>query len=306
MAQFSRRQFLHLAGVTLLAAHLPGFAALAEAAASAPAVAVQQGRTLLPASVHARPSADAAVVGRLWPDSIVPLADASAGWYRTAGGFVERGAVQPVARRSPTEAAPAPAPPFWAEVAGPVAAVRRWCAADAPLVARIGHGGTAQVVAAPPPGAAGGPPWYGLADGAGALLGWTQTAQWRPVRPEAEGEGAALRLEIARRDSQLTVFVGERPALRAPVAAGARLEPGRYPLRRARVAGPPLALVEYGDGALYGAPWQLDLGGQYWLTGAYWHNRFGGWAPGPDVQVPPFLARWLYAQTGPGSAADIR
>lgn len=304
MAQFSRRQFLHLAGVTLLATRLPGFTALAEAATSTPEFAVQQGRTLLPASVHARPSANATVADRLWPDSIVTLAGASAGWYRTASGFVERGAIQPVARHSPTEAAPASTPPFWAEVAGPVAAVRRWCAADAPLVTRIGHGGTARIIAAPPPGAASGPSWYGLADDTGALLGWTQAAHWQPVHLEAEG--ATLRLEIARRDSQLTVFVGGRPALRAPIAAGSRLEPGAYPLSRARIAGAPLALVEYGDDALYGAPWQLDLGGQYRLTGAYWHNRFGGWAPGPDVQVPPFLARWLYAQTGPGSVVYIR
>lgn len=37
-------------------------------------------------------------------------------------------------------------PIFWAEVAGPVAAVRQWCAADAPFVTRIGHGGVAQII----------------------------------------------------------------------------------------------------------------------------------------------------------------
>lgn len=304
MTQLSRRQFLHLAGVTLLAAHLPDAAALIGAAAdAAPELTAQQGRALLAASVHARPHAAAPVTGRLWPDSVVTIADAGAGWYRVAGGFVERGALQPVACCQPAGPVVAPTPPFWAEVAGPVAAVRGWCAADAPLITRIGHGGTAQVIAAPPPGAASAPRWYGLADEAGALLGWAQAAQWQPaqVRPG----GAALRLEITRRH-QLAVFVGERPALRAAVAAGTRLKPGTYPLRRARIAGPPLALVEYDSAALHGAPWQLDLGEQYRLTGAYWHNRFGGWAPGPDIQVPPFLARWLYQQAGPDSVVRIR
>jgi hypothetical protein len=204
----------------------------------------------------------------------------------------------------PPEPATAPEPPFWAEVSGPAAAVRQWCAADAPLVARIGHGGTAQVIRRLPPGSPGASPWYALAAADGSLLGWTQTAHWQPVRL-AEND-SALHLELTRSDRQLTVFAGTRPVLRAAAAAGAPLQPGAYPLRRASVAGPPLALVEYDHHALYGAPWQLDLGGRYRLTGAYWHNRFGGDAPGPDIQVPPFLARWLYAQAGTGSVINIR
>ena len=30
------------------------------------------------------------------------------------------------------------------------------------------------------------------------------------------------------------------------------------------------------------------------LMGIYWHNRFGDSLPGPDIQVTPLLARWLY------------
>lgn len=303
MAKFSRRQFMQFAGVTLLAGHLPAAELLARPAASVPELTAQHGRVLLPAAVHAQPRADARVVSQLWPDSLISIVDVRGSWYRAGGGFVPRSAVQPVLLSQPARDLSQPACPFWAEVSGPVAAVRHWCAADAPLVTRIGHGGTGKIVAALSPGEPNAPFWYALAGEDHELLGWTQAAHWQPA-PSLE-QGAALSLEIARSSRQLTVFVESRPALRAAIAAGAELKPGTYPLRRTRVAGPPLALVEYGQ-TLHGAPWQLSLNDQYSLTGAYWHNRFGDYAPGPAIQVPPFLARWLYAHAGADSMVYIR
>ncbi len=65
----------------------------------------------------------------------------------------------------------------WIEVVAPVAAVRQWCAPDAPLVTRIGHGGIVRVIDRLP----GDTLWYGIASETGDLLGWSQAAHWKPV-----------------------------------------------------------------------------------------------------------------------------
>jgi len=303
LAEFSRRRFLQLVGITLLAPQLPAFEAFTLEGVDMRELKAQHGRALLAALVHTRPAYESPIAGRLWPDSVVPITDGPAGWYRVRAGYAPRAALQPMAPVNLVRgSAPRPVP-FWAEVVGPAAAVRRWCAADAPLVTRIGHGGTARVISVLGPGEQGGPHWYALAAGNNELIGWSQAALWQPV--DVPDDAAPLRLEVERRRHQLVVLAGGRPALRAAVAVDAALQPGEYALRRGPIAGPPLAL-ENCDTVLFGVPWQLELGEQHSLTGAYWHNRFGDCAPGPAVQVPPFLARWLYAQAGEGSAVQIR
>ncbi|MGQ9887795.1 MAG: hypothetical protein ACUVSX_04825 [Aggregatilineales bacterium] len=303
MAEFSRRRFLQLVGISLLAPQLPAFEAFALEEADTRELKAQHGRALLAAPVHAWPAHESPIIGQLWPDSVIPIADGPAGWYRVGAGYAPRAALQPIVPVNPVRgSAPRPAP-FWAEVTGPAAAVRQWCAADAPLVTRIGHGGTARVIGVLGPGEQGGPHWYALAAGNNALLGWSQAALWQPI--EVPDDAAPLRLEIERRRHQLVVLVDDRPALRATITVDAALQPGEYAFRRGLIAGPPLAL-EHCDTVLFGVPWQLELDNQHSLTGAYWHNRFGHCAPGPAVQVPPFLARWLYAQAGEGSTVKIR
>ena len=293
---------MQLVGVALLAQQSLAFEAFTLAGLDIRELKAQHGRALLAAPVHARPAHESPVAGRLWPDSVVPITDGPKGWYRVSMGYALRSALQPIAPINPARSLPPQPAPFWAEVIGPVAAVRSWCDADAPLVTRIGHGGTARVIRVMQPGEQGAPQWYAVAAGADEPLGWSQAALWQPV--DVPDCTTALRLEIEQRQRQLLVLAGDRPVLRAVIAVNAVLEPGKYALRRGPIAGPSLALENEGA-ALFGVPWQLLLGERHSLTGAYWHNRFGDRVPGPAVQVPPFLARWLYAQTGEGSAALI-
>lgn len=303
MSEFSRRRFLQLLGITLLVPQLPAFEAFAPSSATVHTVEAQHGRALFAAPVYAQPSYRSPLVGQLWPDSVIPIAAGPAGWYRVNGGYAPRNAFQPIAPVSAEHTSAVQAVPFWAEVVGPVAVVRLWCAADAPLVTRIGHGGTARVISVLPPSEQGAPTWYALAADGDELLGWSQAALWQPV--EIPNCTASLRLEVERRRRQLLVLAGDHPVLRAAAAVDPALPAAEYPLRRGPIAAPPLSIDD--NIVLFGVPWQLRLGEQHSLSGAYWHNCFGSSAPaGPAVQVPPFLARWLYAQTGEDSTVKIR
>lgn len=270
--RYSRRDFLKFTGVLLGSAALPGWLFSADRRART------YGRALEAASVYHGRSARAGLAARLWPDSVIELLDADADWYQVEQGFVARQVIQPM---QPPRVVPQPSLPFWAEVCGPVAAARAHCAADAPLLARIGHGGTARVIDRLP-----GQPsdWYGLAGDDGALWGWTQAALWQPVDPAPLA--LDYRVVIDRASSQLSVLDGDAVALRAPFSAGAPLAPGAYSPGEKRVSG---AAAGY-----HGVPWQIAFGGQQ-IAGAYWHNRFGAPAAGTAVQLAPGVARWLFA-----------
>src|SRR5690554_8060943 len=68
--------------------------------------------------------------------------------------------------------------PFWGEVIAPIAPIRQYCSADAPLVTRIGHGGVAQIVDYLPGEPHG---WYGIGNQNGQVAGWTQAIYWQAV-----------------------------------------------------------------------------------------------------------------------------
>ncbi|MBL8162516.1 MAG: L,D-transpeptidase [Anaerolineae bacterium] len=270
---YSRRTFLKLTGVLLSSAALPGWLFTPERAAQA------YGRALEAASVYRGRSTHSTLVTRLWPDSVIELLDADENWYQIEQGFVARHAIQPM--NPATASNPPNGQPFWAEVCGPVAAVRAYCAADAPLLARIGHGGTARVIDRLP-----GQPvdWYGLAGDDGALWGWTQASLWQPAALPTLA--LDYRLVIDTQSSQLTALDGDDVLLRAPFSLGAALPAGIYTAGEKRVNGT--------AAGYHGVPWLITFGGQQ-IAGAYWHNRFGAPAAGPAVQLAPGIARWLYA-----------
>lgn len=305
----SRRHFLKLAGIALLAPTTKQFIPfeIAQPAYEFPAV---MGRTLTAAPVYAMP--DGAVHRRLFPDTVVSLLDSAGDWYRAAGGYVRRADVQPMQPR-PTLIAP-PAPPFWAEVGAAVAVVRAWCAADAPLVARVGHGGVLRVVDAL---TLNDDRWYALADAADAPLGWALASAWDALTPPlplslsnfvraARGEEIApLSLNLGRGSEgvrgitldraarTVTAYAGDRAVLRAPALVGDAVVAGEYPLTAQQISARHQAEhVEY-----HGTPW-ITVFGEIRLMGAYWHHRFGAVMPGYDVQVAPAAARWLYRWAG--------
>jgi len=254
-----------------------------------PIPVTHMGRALAATPVLRSPNT--AVIAHLWPDSVVPIqASTTDGWYKLAEGYVLKSALQPMAlAETPPQVEQ---PTFWAEVTAPAAAVRQFCAVDAPLVTRIGHGGVAQVIDLLP----GEPSWYGVADENGALLGWTQTVHWRRV--EDIHDAAPYHLEIDQQRQILTIYQNQIAGLRAPISIGKPLTPGIYPLQRGSM----------GSGIsenFHGVPWQIHIGGGYNLNGVYWHNQFGSAMPGSAVQVTPILARWLYQSIGDNGFVTI-
>jgi hypothetical protein len=330
--ELSRRQFLQFSGVALLASR---FDFLPPACGQLSTVE-NQGRALAAAAVHRAPSSAAPVVRTLWPDSIAALTGVRDGWYRTPDGWVQRDRLQPMTPYTPSETVPLPEMPFWAEVAAPAVPVRAWCAANAPLVTRIGHGGVAQVIDALPadqPGLA----WYGLAGENGDLLGWTPGVRWRevvvrhvspaPVNDHHRtGQALSLQTQVvgapfwasasSASDNEftdrhltlstgtLTGWEGDAAVFTAPAAVGAALQPGTY---RVRGRQPAITCLDPTTGETrHGVPWALDLGAGVTLAGAYWHNRFGAAVPGAALHVPPALAHWLYDWLNDGSTVIIK
>jgi hypothetical protein len=216
---------------------------------------------------------------------------ASGDWYRLGNGYAKREALQPMLVAEGSSTAPSVRTPFWAQVSGPVAAVRAWCAADAPLKTRIGHGGASQVVDVLAD-AQTGAPWYAIADADGALIGWSQAAMWTHVDPLAEAPAHSQKQIALDRASQ-TMIVREdgRALLRLPVSTGAELAAGPFALERGAAGG---GRAEVGAEQFAGVPWQLSFERGWQIAGAYWHNRFGAVSPGPAVQIIPEAARWLY------------
>lgn len=281
----SRRRFLQLTGISLLGSQLDPFHRLFTAESLD--MTDYRGRALTALAVRRARHFDAPIITHLWPDSIVRIVDQDESWYRLPEGYVQRTEVQPMLPYRPQTSIAVPSEPFWAEVAGPVAPIRRYCAADAPMVARIGHGGVAYVIDALP----GDPfPWYGIEAAGDQLLGWTQAVHWQPTQVNALAEGS-VRLHIDSQQRRLTVWQDDQVVLRAPFAVGGPLRPGSYAVKE-RIAS---TAVTTPGGIFHGAPWRLILGDDTDLAGVYWHNDFGGSLPGPAVQVTPLLARWLYS-----------
>lgn len=253
------------------------------------------GRTLEATPVYRVKNQLAPLVKVLWPDSITIIYESDQDWYQVQDGFAPRTMVQPMISYDPSISMALPLIPFWADVAAPVAPVRQWGAADAPPVTRIGHGGIARVIDYLPGDeiSAG---WYGLDNGCGNFLGWTQAVYWRPVQEELL---AAIHptLHIDRNDQVLTAYDEGEEVLQAPVSIGMEIAAGAYMASGRQFSGAPV-FIPGRTQAIYGVPWRVQFGENYELSGAYWHNRFGESMPGPAVQVTPLLARWLYHWLG--------
>ncbi len=284
---FSRRSFLQLVGASLAASVLrPNSLLLASAGDEA-----YQGRALGALPIYATRNATTNAVARLWPDSITAIFDSDDEWYQVHGGWVRREGLQPMLPYDVGAYRFVNTKTFWAEVAAPVAPVRAFCAADAPLVTRIGHGGVSQVIDALPGEPNG---WYGIADQNGGLLGWTQGVFWRAVDVEINS-GDDHMLHLDRKHGLMRAYAGKQPILEVPFSAGAGLQAGNFTTQRGAIGG-----LQWQDNKRHeGVSWQTLFGDGQTLAGIYWHNRFGQAVQGgPAVQTTPLLARWLYGWLG--------
>ncbi len=283
----SRRSFLQLVGASLAATTLRPTSSLLAAVE----YEAYQGRALTALPVYATKNPSLQPVAHLWPDSVTPILNANDEWYQVPGGWVRREGLQPMLAYDAREYQFLTSMPFWAEVAAPVAPVRAYCAADAPLVTRIGHGGVSQVIDALPGEPNG---WYGIADQQGGLLGWTQGVYWRRVQAE-DNLGHDHTLFISLNSGLMTAYEGNKSILEAPFSAGLGLQAGEYTTKQGIIGGAQWQAEKRYEGL----SWLTNIGDKQMIAGVYWHNRFGQpVSDGPSVQVTPLLARWLYGWLG--------
>ena len=291
MTHLSRREFLKCAGVSVLG----GIVGTLPSAFSLQPTDMLYGRALQTVPIYPLPSIDPSPIAHLWPDTIIRLFDDHSDWYRLENGYAKRELLQPVLLSD--EARSFPSIPCWAEVSGAVAIVRQWCSADAPLVARIGHGGVAQVIDMLP---GSGTSWLALGNEDG-IIGWSQVRPWRAVE-NVQSDWVQADIRIDTHTQQLEVSSDAQALLRAPVTLNSSLTTGTYSIQQRQ---PSVKFQLEGTSDGYGTPWYVSFG-DYSLAGVYWHNHFGTpvQSGGPSVQVVPAVARWLYQHLP--SAAKVR
>ncbi len=245
------------------------------------------GRALSTLPVFAKQHEHSEIIHHLWPDSVTPILDVDTNWYHLPGGYVRREGLQPMLPYSSSSRGVDYKPPFWAQVSAPVAPIRQSCAADAPLMTRIGHGGAAYMIDYLPGEPNG---WYAVAEEDGNQLGWSQSIYWQPILNEPNGV-AIQQVVIDLNDQQLTVWGNNAIVLQAPCSTDSRVVPGTYNISDQK---PSVRYLDTINGARYGVPWITEFGDGGILGGVYWHNHFGKPTPGMTVQVSPVIARWLY------------
>ncbi len=301
MSLLSRRQFLHVAGITLLNSGINLNQLWPYSLSHTDEIT--HARTFAATKIFARPHPASSVLRQLWPDSIVAITGGSSGWYHLSEGFIPRATAQPMLLHPiDTEISNVAYTPFLAEVASPVAAVREWASADAPLVTRIGYGGTVHIMDyLPTPDSSG---WYALSGPDNTLLGWTQAVHWQRIEISTDHTFSDLHVEINQTQQLLTVYQQQMAILQTPVSINERLNTGVLTLKREQPCLPPF-LISATNPLIYGAPWHLKVADTYDLCGVYWHNQFGQAAPGPHIQVTALVARWLYQHLSDNDSVTI-
>lgn len=286
----SRRAFLQMMGLTAAAGTLASFSPV-----SGEMPAQMAGRALEAAPMRAIPHRSAAVIGTLWPDSMVSILNERGGWFQTEQGWTPRELLQLMLPYRAAVESRLPGTGGWVEVIAPVAPVRMMCAADAPLVGRIGYGGILRAVDALPGEPYG---WIAVADAAGEHLGWSQAAFWRAVEESDRGMGErSLVIDSRRFDAR--AIEGGREVMSLRCAVGDALRAGRTAPMVWQISG-----AVDGDEGRLGVPWQVDFG-RGKLFGVYWHNAFGRAIPGSSVEMPVLAARWLYGWLNPESVIEV-
>ncbi len=273
-SMLSRRDFLRLAGISLLATQFPF---VASSAAHKPMYA----RALYVVAIQSAPSTDATLVRRLWPNSLLEIEGVESGWYRLADGFVPVESVQPMHPFIPGVTQPVLETGTPISVSGPSAAVREWCAADAPLVTHIGHGGAAYVADYLPDDHSA---WYAISDDDDRALGWTQAVMWAST-PATDVPSISHNLVIDRQNNQAIVYADQQKVLQSACSVGDQVNAGVYPLIGRQFASR--------QGSRYGVPHSLYADG-FSVYGAYWHNRFGKSHAGTSIEFPTLTANALY------------
>jgi hypothetical protein len=277
MSAISRRTFLKALGIGAAAGAAPWTAVRALGATGELTQPALWGRAFAETPVR---DAVGQVVRVLRPDEVTPLRPLHGTVVQLPDGRTDRRHLQPIARPESRWVAPQEA--GWVQVAAPYAALRRWCAHTAPLVARPGWGAVLYAETVLHMDAQ---DWLGLQLGDQTV--WSPGAAWRTVDVPA-AEIGSVRLELDAHRRRITVFDDERALWSADAAIPAAIVRGEYAL---------LGRSPADSGDQPGAPWALDFGA-WRMTGAYWHNSFfdaGYRPPAWRVELPVLAAQALYA-----------
>jgi len=273
----SRRDFLKATGITLFATQIPGF--IPETRITTPKFEPLYGRVLKG-------------FDGLWTDSIMPITKTLPNGYQTPHGVIEKYRLQPML--SPVSYQQASyEPPFVAEVIGASAVLRRYCGDMVPRY-RLGHGGLLNVQDRIHYD---GVDWYGVDDlGVNPQLFWTHSAPLAPVTIPPSVQN--LTLEFHRATYTLTALQDEQPLFSVPFAAGDTLIRGEYAVTKQTPISKTLIYIRM-------LPFVTTFGDDLHIYGAYWHNNFGNFTPDEGIQVPPYVAKWIYGASANGARVII-
>ncbi len=234
---------------------------------------IVEARVLTAASIYRQPAAGAEVVGRLWPDSVARV--------REAAGTGMPPVKATCAARTPSQCSRWPGSRRWLAVAGcalsaPIAPLRAWAAADAPLVGRVGYGG----VMAASDRLVGNGDWLGVApEPGGEPLGWTPADRWAVVDVPAAPQASWRGLRLDRAAGIVLALEGEEAVLRLPAAPPAGVEAGCYRLE---------GRAPSGAGQPPGAAWVLRAD----LCAFMGHTGTTGLAGPEQVRAGKCTPRW--------------
>jgi hypothetical protein len=317
----TRREFLKFGGASLALLALPSGPLFASAPVSEPPPA-SLGRiaTWWRQSVCAEAAPGAEVVTTKGRDEIIPLYAAVAGeapwpsnpiWYRTAGGYIHSGYVQPVENAPQDEVvADVGEPGFWAQVCVPIAEAR-WRPTSSYAAYKLYYGTVYRVVGATMDDD--GNWWYQIQEGVTWSPGPyvpTQSVRRIPsdqLAPISPGR-ADKWIQIGIADQALTCFEREVAVFRTRISSG--------------VSGLGTPLGDHR--VLYQRHTQRMIGGtsddRYdlpgvafpvyftWsgvaIHGTYWHNDYGRPHSHGCINVTNEAAQWIFRWAEPAVPYD--
>jgi TAT (twin-arginine translocation) pathway signal sequence len=301
MTRLSRRDFLKHSTLATAGALLP-------TASAAPPLLLSYvaGRAFRMTPVHAAP-ASAEIAALLPADSVTPILASVAGerWFQIPGGYVPSTALQPITPyRAPALETQLG---FVAEMVAPVSTLRAWCAATAPVVAKLGYGALLWALDRLVDDR--GMVWYGLAaHDAAPLLGWAPAlhyARWR--MPHLDLAPTLLHLDPQR--GQITAYAGARAIQHLPATVSGNVAG----VLTAPTAVRALTLLATDATLPLGTPYHMALSDGSAVRGTYAHNRFvREWQESDSmiqnarkvvIELPIEAARWVFAALGTSAVA---
>ena len=270
----TRRTFLQLSGVTLATTQLGwGFP-------NQPSLEAIRGRALGIVPVFEQPNTDTPILRKLWADSIHFIQGSKhKDWVEVADGYVLLRDMQPMMLPDEDKAIFRGEIPDFVEVIAPFTPIRQYCAANAPLIARVGHGGVLPI-------------FHHLVDDKSNL--WLQTENgWLQVNHVQKIDIESLsnpEIHVIAKQNQLEIYNQKTKLIQLSCNL-----PSTLPRQASVTALKPCCTLEANDVIRQGVPWQIELNhGEVVLTGVYWHHDFKQVALPQHIELSVIGAKMLF------------